>query len=165
MPRSDVLETICSLLSARGIAFRRVRHEPTYTSEESARARGEELRTGAKALLMKCDDQLRLFVLPADRKIDSAAIRVELGVRKLRFATRDELEQATGLVPGAVPPFGRPVFTFDLYVDAALYKNERVAFNAGSLTDSLILSLEDYLAAAQPTRIFAFSTEADTTQS
>ena len=29
--------------------FREVHHEPTRTSEESARARGEELRVGGKA--------------------------------------------------------------------------------------------------------------------
>ena len=152
-----MLDRIRTFLQERSIAFREVEHPPTSTSEESAKARGEELRIGGKALLMKGDDRFCVFVLPADRKIDSAAIRRELGFRKLRFATRDELAQLTGLVPGAVPPFGEPLLPFPLYVDDAVRGNERIAFNAGSLTNSIVLSVTDYLPAAAPAAVFRFS--------
>src|SRR6202035_762050 len=49
---SSVLESTRTLLQARGVAFREVHHRATFTSEESARARGEELRIGGKALLL-----------------------------------------------------------------------------------------------------------------
>ena len=152
-----MLDRIRTFLQERSIPFREVEHPPTYTSEESAKARGEDLRIGGKALLMKGDDRFCLFVLPADRKVDSAAIRRELGFRKLRFATRDELAELTNLVPGSVPPFGEPLLPFALYVDEALRENERIAFNAGSLTNSIILSMADYLPAATPTGVFSFS--------
>ncbi len=157
MSSSTVLDRIRDLLSERNVSFREVHHEPTITSEESAAARGEELRMGGKALLMKVDGDFRLFVLPADRRVDSGVVRKELGVRKLRFASREELEELTGLIPGSVPPFGRPILPFDLYVDIAMTANPRIAFNAGSLTDSVILSLDDYMAVAEPQRVFAFS--------
>jgi prolyl-tRNA editing enzyme YbaK/EbsC (Cys-tRNA(Pro) deacylase) len=63
------------------------------------------------------------------------------------------------LVPGSVPPFGRPILPFDLYLDAAIPANDRIAFNAGSLTDSMILPITDYLRVASPTECFAFSIE------
>lgn len=151
-----VLDSIRRLLTEAGVSFREVNHAPTFTSEESAKARGEELRTGGKALLLKTDDVFRLFVLPADRKLDSAAVKRHLGVKKTRFATADELKELTGLVPGSVPPFGPPILPFELYVDEAVRANERIAFNAGSLTDSIILATADYLAVARPT-IFEFS--------
>ncbi len=154
---TPVLPAIRELLTNAGIAFRELHHEPTYTSEESARIRGEELRCGGKALLIKTDEEFRLFVLPADRKLDSGAIRRELSARKQRFATKEELAELTGLVPGSVPPFGKPILPFDLYLDAAIEANPRIAFNAGSLTDSIILAVPDYLRVAQPTRVFAFS--------
>lgn len=157
MSNATVLTAIHELLNAHGISFREVQHQPTYTSEESARARGEDLRIGGKALLMKGDGEFRLFVLPADRKVNSSAIRRELKLRKLRFANRDELRDLTGLVPGAVPPFGEPVLPFELFVDAGICDNERIAFNAGSLTDSIILAVDDYLSAAQPSRVFRFA--------
>ena len=152
-----IVDQIRDWLVRENVPFREVHHEPTFTSEESARARGEELRVGGKALLMRCDADFALFVLPADRKVDSGAIRGKLGLGKLRFASRDELAELTGLVPGSVPPFGPPILPFPLYVDAAIPINDRIAFNAGSLTDSMILPIADYLRVAQPTRVFAFS--------
>lgn len=132
------------MLDSRGIAYRTVHHEPTRTSEESAHIRGEDLKVGAKAILMKCDDAFRLFVISAAQKIDSKAIKSSLKLKSLRFATREELLDLAGLEPGAVPPFGRPILDVDLYADPGVFDNERVAFNAGSLTDSIIMSAEDY---------------------
>jgi prolyl-tRNA editing enzyme YbaK/EbsC (Cys-tRNA(Pro) deacylase) len=150
-----VLEQIRELLRSKGVEFREVHHAPTYTSEDSAKARGEDLRTGGKALLMKTGDVFRLFVLSASLKADSAAIREKFGVKKIRFATADELKELTGLVPGSVPPFGAPILPFELYADESILANEKIAFNAGSLEDSIILRVEDWMAAAQP-EVFRF---------
>ena len=72
------------------------------------------------------------------------AVKKQLGVKKTRFATPEELTELTGLVPGSVPPFGEPVLPFELYVDEALRANDRIAFNAGSLTDSIVMPIEHY---------------------
>jgi Ala-tRNA(Pro) deacylase len=160
MSDPPVLTALREWLTSQGVTYREVHHEPTLTSEQSAQARGEELRVGGKALLMKGDDeQFRLFVLPANRKVDSAALRQKFGFKRLRFATADELKAATGLVPGSVPPFGRPILSFDLYLDSALTSNDRIAFNAGALTDSMIVPMGDYLRVAAPTECFPFSVE------
>ena len=159
MTDTRVLDAIRRLLQDAAVSFREIHHEPTYTSEQSARARGEQLRIGGKALLMKADGEYALFVLPADRRVDSRAVREALGVRKLRFASREELHERTGLVPGCVPPFGRPILPFDLYVDLAITENDRIAFNAGSLTDSIVLAVDEYLRVAKPKRVFPFSRE------
>lgn len=147
---SAALDAIRDLLRQHGVVFREVHHEPTRTSEESAVARGEPLHIGGKAILLKTDGVFRLFVLPADRKLDSAAVKRHLGVKKTRFATPEELLTLTGLVPGSVPPFGRPILDFDLYVDESLTKNDRIAFNACSLTDSIVMEMNDYLRLAGP---------------
>ncbi len=153
----EILPAIRQLLTNAGFSFREVHHEPTRTSEESAKARGEALHIGGKALLMKGDEVFRLFVLSADHKLDSGAIRRELNVKKMRFATPEELLELTGLVPGCVPPFGPPILPFELCLDSAIAQNERIAFNAGSLTDSIILATTDYLSVARPGRVFTFS--------
>jgi hypothetical protein len=81
----------------------------------------------------------------------------EFGFKRLRFASADELKDVTGLVPGSVPTFGRPILPFDLYLDETLRDNDRIALNAGSLTDSIILSMPDCLRIAAPRDCFAFS--------
>jgi prolyl-tRNA editing enzyme YbaK/EbsC (Cys-tRNA(Pro) deacylase) len=154
---SSVLDKIRSLLSSPKLSYKEIEHAPTFTSEESARARGEELEVGAKAILMKIADDYRLFVLPANRRLDSSAIKRELGAKSMRFASREELLELTGLVPGSVPPFGPPVLPFKLYCDLAVgASRDRVAFNAGSLTVSMVMAASDWEKAAQPSR-FSFS--------
>jgi len=150
----DVLGRIRQMLTEAQVPYREVNHPPTLTSEESAAARGEELGVGAKALLLRTDDSYRLFVLPADRKLDSAAVRKQLGVKSLRFATREELSEATGLVPGAVPPFGEPILPFELYADVTVgAAHDKVAFNAGELTVSIVMSASDWERVARPHRM------------
>jgi Ala-tRNA(Pro) deacylase len=146
----DVLQRIHDWLRAAGIAFRQVQHAPTFTSEESARARGEDLRVGGKALVLKLDDQFQLFVLSAARKLDSSAIKKHFHVKKLRFASAAELQQMTGLTQGEVPPFGPPILPFALNVDESILENELIAFNAGSLTTSIIMPVRDYIRIAAP---------------
>jgi Ala-tRNA(Pro) deacylase len=147
----DVTEKLRTFLAEHGVAFRELEHEPTRTSEESARVRGEPLEVGAKALVMKVRDDFALFVLAADRKLDSGAIRRELGLSTLRFASPDELLALTGLVPGSVPPFGHPILPLQLFADPSVGAvHQRVAFNAGSLTRSFILAASDWRRVAKP---------------
>jgi len=155
-----ILDQIRELLRAAGINFKEVAHPPTLTSEDSAKARNEELGVGAKALLLRTEDRFRLFVLPADRKLDSGAVKRALGIKSLRFATPEELKEITGLVPGSVPPFGEPLLPFPLYADVSIgVRYPRVAFNAGSLTHSIIMSAADWERVAKPTRL-SFAAEA-----
>ena len=93
-------------------------------------------------------------MLPADRKLDSALVKKQLGVTRLRFASPEELLALTGLVPGSVPPFGEPILPFELIADVAIgARYPHVAFNAGSLTDSIIMSAADWARVAQPVRL------------
>jgi Ala-tRNA(Pro) deacylase len=94
--------------------------------------------------------------LSAARKIDSSAIKTHFNVKKSRFASPEELLRLTGLVPGSIPPFGKPLLPFDVFVDRSILDNERIAFNAGSLTDSIIMTVDDYLRIAR-SQVFAFS--------
>ena len=150
------LDRIKQLLTTQSISFKTLHHRATRTSEESAAVRGEPLAVGAKAIVMKAGDGFALFVISAAQRIDGRKVRAFLGVKKTRFATPDELMDLTGLVPGSVPPIGRPIIDLDLYIDTSVRANDRVAFNAGSLTDSIIMAADDYFALVDAT-IFDFS--------
>lgn len=144
-----VFNKIKIFLSEQGVHFEEKEHEETLTSEDSARIRGDKLSAGAKAILYKVQDSFYLFVLAADEKMDTKKIKQyfkDKGIKakKTRFATTDELMEMTGLVPGSVPPFGKPILDFDLYLDPSLLANDTISFNAGSLTNSIKMKLEDY---------------------
>ncbi len=138
-----------SLLKQHGVGFEVLRHQPVFTSEEAAAVRGVALSTGAKALICKVDARFVIFVIPADRKLDSKRVRQALGIRALRFATPDELLELTGLAPGAVPPFGS-LFGLPTHCDARLAENERINFNAGDHSISVSLRYADYLQVENP---------------
>jgi len=155
----NILQKIHDWLTAEGVTFRAVSHEPCTTSEQSAQARNEPIEIGGKALLLKVWDEFKLFVLSAALRLDSGAVRKHFGVKGVRFASREELMELTGLVPGSVPPFGRPILPFDLFIDESIAGNDRIAFNAGSLTDSIVMTVADYLRLANPT-VLRFGMEA-----
>src|SRR5688572_1823102 len=113
-------EAILALLAREQIVYRVLHHAPTFTSEESARIRGEALRVGGKAIVMKLGEEFRLFVVSAALKVDKIALKQYFGVKKIRFASPEELLTLTGLVPGSIPPFGRPILPFDLFVDPSI---------------------------------------------
>jgi len=145
----SVFERVEHLLRERGVPFDVLRHEPVYTSEEAARVRGTPLASGAKALVCKGGEAFVLFVLPADRKLASKAIRRSRGWRKLRFAAPDEVLELTGLTPGSIPPFGS-LFGLPTLCDGRLGENETINFNAGDHCVSVSLRYADYVAVEQP---------------
>lgn len=157
MAHSVVLESIRSFLDEHGVDYREAHHEPTRTSQQAADARGEPIEIGGKAIVAKVGSAFHVFVFSAARRLVSRKIRKRLGEQRFRFATAEELRELTGLVPGCVPPFGRPILPLDLYVDTSILDNDRIAFNAGSLTDSMIMDRARYIEIARPTDIFSFS--------
>jgi Ala-tRNA(Pro) deacylase len=137
------------------IVFTVQRHQAVFTSEEAAAVRGTPLSSGAKALVVKAGDDFLLLVLPADRKLDSKKARTSLGIKALRFASREEVEQLTGLQPGSIPPFGS-LFALPTCCDPALALNESINFNAGDHCISVQMSYADFVAVERP-RIIAMS--------
>jgi Ala-tRNA(Pro) deacylase len=156
-----VLDSIRRLLNDHDAPYREVHHVPTRTSTEAASARGESIKIGGKAIVAKVGAEFKLFVCSAERRIRSRVICKHFGAARFRFATRDELHELTGLVPGCIPPFGRPILPLDLYLDESILENERIAFNAGSLTDSIIMSRERYVEIANPLDRFSFSKQTE----
>ncbi|MEX0641887.1 MAG: YbaK/EbsC family protein [Pirellulales bacterium] len=136
-------------LMSAGVVYERTEHAPVFTSAEAAAIRGTSLTSGAKALVCKADDAFVMFVLPADRRLASAAVRRRLGVKSLRFANAEEITRLTGLSPGAIPPFGS-LFGLATHCDERLAENPRINFNAGDHTVSIAMSYQDFLKVEQP---------------
>src|SRR5437660_6060401 len=147
---STVFERIESWLKQSGVPFTVLHHEPVFTSEQAAAVRGTSLASGAKALVVKAGEKFVLIVLPADRKLDSKKAREVFGVKSTRFASKEEVEQLTGLQPGSIPPFGS-LFNLPTYCDPALGENPSINFNAGDHAISVQMTYPDYAAAEKPT--------------
>ena len=158
MASDDVAARIEALLRGAEVAYRVLEHPAADTAVDVARVRGTPLAIGGKSLVMKLDRGIgfAVLVVGGDRRIDNRLLRRHLGLRRYRFATRDELAELTGLVPGCVPPFGRPLFDLPLYVDAERLSHDRIAFSLASHTRSAEMAVSDWLSVAKPTDVFGF---------
>ena len=145
----EILAAVLALLRQEAVPFEHLRHAEASSTEALAAARGLPIRCGVKALVMKIRGELTVVALRADQAMDNRMVRRSLRSQKLRFARREELE-ALGLRPGQVPPLGRPVLPLRLVADEGVLAGERVAFTAGTWTDSLVLETEDWVRVASP---------------
>jgi Ala-tRNA(Pro) deacylase len=148
MPTS-VFERLEAHLHQASVAFTVLHHEPVYTSEQAAAVRGTPLASGAKALVMKAGERFVLLVVPADRKLDSRKAREGLGVKGLRFASKEEVLGLTGLEPGSIPPFGS-LFGLPTYCDPDLAANDSINVNAGDHAISISMTHADYMVVEKP---------------
>ena len=78
----------------------------------------------------------QMLVMPASLKLNTKSVRKALSKQRLRFATREELKELTGLEPGCVPPFGS-LFGLQTWCDTELRIQPRINFSAGDHTLTL----------------------------
>lgn len=148
-------QQITDLLRRHACWFEEFTHEQVRTSEEAAKLRPDyTLRQGAKAIIIRAKvpnvgKKFVMLVMPGDQKFNGDKVKQILGSRDIRFATEEEVEEATkGVKPGGVPPFGN-LFGLEVISDTSLYQNEKIIFNAGRTTSIGMLSA-DYKKLVKP---------------
>lgn len=116
----SITEKLRQLLEINHIAFKEVDHDPAATCEAAAKARGEAMKIGGKTILFKDKRDFRLFVISAAKQVDSNRVRKILRSQRLRFATNEELKSLCEVEKGALPPFGRNFYPYDLFLDESV---------------------------------------------
>lgn len=138
------------LLDDNGITYSISEHEPVYTSEEAARVRGVELKTGVKALVLRTKEgSFIIGLVAADRKIDLKKLAEIVKTEKLKLASPEEVLKVTGCEIGSVHPFGN-LYNLPTYLDRSVLENEWVNFNAGLHTVSIHMRSEDLVKLIKP---------------
>lgn len=137
-------------LHARKIDFDHRVHEPTPTSEDSARVRQIKMEEGVKALILrgKSSKKNYQFNIPAHLKIDMKAVAEAVG-EKCEFEDPAVILERFGLQIGGIPPFGN-LLNLETFYDEQIAKQERAAFNCGLTTESIIMKSKDLLSLIDP---------------
>jgi prolyl-tRNA editing enzyme YbaK/EbsC (Cys-tRNA(Pro) deacylase) len=151
-------ERLLALLATSGRPHEVLHHPPARTATEAAEARGTPLDIGGKSILFSVERLgFVLVVVGSDRRVEGRALRRALGVQRYRFATETELATVTGLRPGEVPPFGRPLFEAALVVGDDIAARPEIAFAAASDRVSVRMATADWIALASPRVLPAFT--------
>ena len=138
-----VEENVKRILTEKGIPFELLEHEPVYTSEQAAKARGlDSAKFNAKAMIFRAGDTFILVVSPGDRKIDTKRIAQLESAKHISLASPEEVERIAGVKIGSVPPFGLKT-QLKTYVNEEILQNEYVYFNCGSHTRSIKMLAKD----------------------
>ncbi|MFP3952862.1 MAG: YbaK/EbsC family protein [Candidatus Bipolaricaulota bacterium] len=138
----DVEERIITLLEEEEVDYKRLTHEPVYTSKQASEVRGVPLNSGVKAMVLERDgDGLILALVPADHRVDLDAVGKSVEC-EVKLASPEEVLEVTGCEIGSVPPFGHKN-PLETYLDPGVMDNEIVNFNAGKHDVSVELSARD----------------------
>jgi len=143
-------EQVLNLLKENKVEYQLYEHPPVYTSEEAAKARGVELKTGCKSMILKTKEgKFVLANIAADRKIDTKKLEKIIGTKGLKFATKEDVMTKTRCESGSVHPFGR-LLGLETYLDSSVLENESVNFNIGMLTKGVKIRKDDLVRLMKP---------------
>jgi len=131
-------------LDQHDIQYVTISHSPAYTAQriaELTRIPGKEL---AKTVIVKVDDKLAMAVLPASRRVNLKHLQEAIGADEVTLSSETEFNE---LFPdcevGAMPPFGN-LYDMGVYVAEQLTEDDEIAFNAGSHSELVKMSYNDY---------------------
>ena len=151
----SVSQRLRALLDQRGVKYTVLTHSRAYTAQEiaqSIRTRGREV---AKVVVVRHAGKLGLAVLPAHTRVDLECLGAAL---RGPVALASESEFAAAFPDcelGAMPPFGA-LYGFTTWLDQSLTRDREIAFNAGTHSEAIRMSLDDYQRLEAPI-VMAFS--------
>lgn len=152
MPVKKLIE----FLDANHVKYVTIRHSPAYTAQEVAAAAHISGTQIAKTVMVKLDGRMAMAVVRATDQVDLDLLRGATGASSCELAGEAEFQ---GLFPqvelGAMPPFGN-LYGLPVYVDEALARDARIAFNAGTHTELIQLAYDDFARLVQP-QVTSFS--------
>lgn len=154
----NIRNEIIRLLKENDLAFDHKVHEPTPTSEDSARVRGTTLEAGVKALILKGKKTKKnyQFNLPSHLKLDMKRV-AEIVQERCEFEAPEVIKERFGLEIGGVPPFGN-LLNLDTYFDEKIADSSQIAFNCGLTTESIVMESKDLVALIEP-KMVCFTAE------
>ena len=137
-------------LDSENIKYVSIMHSRAYTAQETAETAhipGKEL---AKTVMVKLDGELAMAVLPALDRVDFDLLK---GVANAKDASLADENDFNSMFPeseaGAMPPFGN-IYGMDVYVEESLSEDREIAFNAGSHSELIKLSYNDFERLVKP---------------
>jgi len=111
----------------------------TATAQAAADAVGCTLGQVVKSIVLLCDEEPVVVLVPGDRKVDTGKVARLVGARRATIAAAAQVVAATGFAPGAVSPFPLEQVSVVL-VERTLLRHRTIWAGAGSETHLVSLA-------------------------
>lgn len=137
-------------LDSNNVKYTIIEHDPAFTAQEVAAAAHIPGKQLAKAVMIKIDGEMAMAILPASYRVNFDRLQEQTGAKELELATEKEFK---GLFPdcdvGAMPPFGN-LYNMKVFAAESLAEQIDIAFCAGSHTELIRISFEDFQRLVEP---------------
>ncbi len=137
-------------LDKEGVKYEVAEHPLAYTATEIAGSQHVPGKQMIKSVIVKCDGEFVMCVLPAIHLIDFEKLKVTTGAKDLKLADEHDIAK---LFPdyeiGAEPPFGQ-LYGLKVFADKLLEEDSEIVFNAGTHTDVVKIKFEDFKRLTNP---------------
>ncbi len=127
-----------------------VDHKAVFTMEEADSLDISLDGEDCKNLFLKCKKEKRYFLitLKPDKKLDLKGLTTKLGVKKLTFASEDELKDILGLTIGSVSPMGLLndiEGRCEFFLDEDYKKSRKLCFHPNINTATITLEMKHFI--------------------
>lgn len=137
-------------LEGQDVKYTVIEHDPVYTAQEIAASAHIPGKALAKTVMVEVDGEMAMAVLPAPFRVDFDRLKEITGAKRVELASEKAFKD---LFPdcevGAMPPFGN-LYGMDVYAAKSLAEEVEIAFCAGSHTELIRMSYEDFVRLAKP---------------
>ena len=132
-------------LEKNKIEYKIYNHPAVFTVEESKKIKIKVPGMHTKNLFLKDNKgNFYLICIEANKKLDLAKLKKELNVKKLNFASPEELKSHLNLAPGSVSLFGM-IYAKSVYliIDKSIWDTSFVGFHPNINTATLVVNHEN----------------------
>lgn len=138
-------QLLIEYLDRSGVDYVSQPHSVAYTAQEIAQSSHIQGRYFAKVVMIKINNELAMMVLPAHYQVDFDELGCELCANNIVLATEREFSRRFPRCEiGAMPPFGH-LYGLQTFMAATFPVYGDIAFNAGSHSEIIRMSVRDYM--------------------
>lgn len=144
------LEKLENYLFNHRVPFQVEHHYRAITAQQVAASEHIAGSMMAKVVMAVADGRLVMLVVPASSRVDLDRVALRLRARHVRLAEEREFAPVfLDCEVGAMPPFGH-LYGVPVYVDIALVTDEVIVFQAGTHTETIRITYEDFARLVHP---------------
>ncbi len=127
------------------IQYQEYKHKAVFTVEESRELKKKIPCLSAKCLFLKSDNgNFYLVAMGAEKRLDIKSLQKKLEVKKIRFASVEELKSELDLTPGSVSIFGMINSNSVTFItDKEIWDAKASGFHPNINTSTLVINHEN----------------------
>jgi len=146
MPSKQIKE----FLDDHHVRYLSIDHSPSYTAQEIAAVAHVSGKQFAKTVIVKAGSQFIMVVVPATEHINFSELQEWTGASDVDLAKESDFKSKfPECEVGAMPPFGN-LYGMPVYISSHLVSQDQIAFNAGTHSELLKMSYQDFERLVRP---------------